>query len=525
MTKVEYTGEDIGSEVLYALSKGLYSDANHVVREYLQNAVDAYPENINMTVQGRNIYIYDDGEGMDEDGIHTCRKVGICYKDPRRHVGFRGIGVWAGLIYAKKLVVTTSKKRVGKRYILTIDFENIVKDICKGREAKDPAEARKILINVLSKHVYLDEDVEEEGKHYTKVELNDITEHGEKLVTDEEELKKYIGSTLPVDFPDDFVHKGQISDFLSQYVPDYRTVKVRFNDEEIFKPYPDPKNIDLLPPAHYIVLVGKKQIGFMWECLHSRHKMIKDENAGLLYKVKGFTVGTAEKSRVLWENRDAHFHLWYFGEIHVVDPEITPNSAREDLEGSDAQRIFVAKMREKIEELRKKARLRSKKKRAAKKVKKIEEKLATTLPDKMSRLGELPLSDFIGVKVEADKHFRELEYRKGELKAVSDRDKAKIEKKISEQLKTLSSYRKRIGKEIDRRSALGGEPTKKRRPRKAEKGRRPYKQEIDKMALGSEAKDVLRVVVEILSDITDEDVVDKLMGDLRARIKSMKSEK
>lgn len=522
MDKVKYTGEDIGSEILYSLSKGLYSDPYHVIREYLQNAVDAFPENINMTVQENNIYIYDDGEGMDEKDIHTCRKVGICYKEPEIHVGFRGIGIWAGLIYAKKLRIISSKEGNNQKYVLTIDFENIVKDITKGREAKDPLERTKILIDVLSRHVYLEKGAEEKERHYTKVELIDITENGKKLVRDNDALREYIGATLPVDFPEEFPHKPRVNELLSQYVLNHRTVKVKFNDQPIYKPYP--QNTDLLPPeGHMILDENEKQIAYMWECLHSKHKKIKDKNAGLIYKIKGFTVGDTETPRILWENRDDHFHTWYFGEIHFTNREITPNTAREDLEPSDGQRSFVINILKEIKKLRMKARMISKKKRATKKVEEIKHMITKTSPQ-ISKLEKSSLPDLIELKIDTDKSIQDLEYRKKEIKKVPDAEKVKISKNLTSQLKKLSSYKEKIDKEIEKRDTKVEMPAEKTGPKETVKKPENFKAKIDQMKIGSQAKNVLYIVVDILTEITSKEIMDKFIKTLSEKIKELHQE-
>lgn len=507
MTKIKYTEEDIGSEVLYALSKGLYSEPYHVVREYLQNAVDAFPKTIDMTIQNNSIYFYDDGEGMDSHDIDICRKVGITEKDPKIHVGFRGIGIWAGLIYARCLRITSTKRDVNKKYILTIDFEKIAEGIKK----------EKILTTLLSQHVDLKEDNEEPAKHYTFVELCDITEIGKKLVSDYEALRNYIATTLPVDFPDSFKYKKRVNDLLSANVRDYRTVELKFNGKLVYKPYPEIE--DLLEPEGYIISDdNKKQIGYAWACL--RYKEMKKYHGGLVYKIKGFTIGNTETPRMLWRNIWDHLHWWCFGEIHITDLEVTPNTAREDLEPSEAQRSFVPAAEKIVDELRIKIGNLSKKETAKKKSGKAEDTLSQIEPQ-ITKIEKLDLNKLYDVKKDTEKNIGELEYRKKTLEKLPAKEKKEIEKKIDEYLEKLSTYKEKINGEITIRDKKFKVLTKKTRPKK------PKMNEIDKhmrafdgiKSLNEQSMLVLRIVVEnIAKIIMDEMKIDELINAIKKDI-------
>lgn len=510
MTKIKYTEEDIGSEVLYALSKGLYSEPYHVVREYLQNAVDAFPKTIDLTIQNNSIYFYDDGEGMDYHDIDVCRKVGITEKDPTIHVGFRGIGIWAGLIYARTLRVTSSKKGVNKKYILTIDFEKIAEGI-KGE---------KVLTTLLSQHVDLKEAAEEPAKHYTFVELSDITEIGKKLVSDNDRLRNYIATTLPVDFPDGpdgFKYKKRVNELLSTNVPDYRTVELKFNGEQVYKPYP--KVDDLLEPEGYIISDNnQRQIGYAWACI--RYTEMKGENGGLVYKIKGFTIGNTETPRTLWKNNRDHLHWWCFGEIHITDLEVTPNTAREDLEPSESQRIFVPAAEKVIDTLRIKIDNLSKKEGSKKKIKEAED-LLSKIKVQITKIDKINLNKLYDVNKETEDSIAELEYRKETLKNLPAREKKEIEKKINTHLKKLTGYQKKINKEIKRRDKIGKVSKRKERPKK------PKKKDIDGhmhvfddiVLLDKQSLILLRVVVEnIARIITDETIIEELISAIKKDI-------
>jgi HSP90 family molecular chaperone len=116
----EFKIDDIGARLLANLAKGIYSH-EAVLREYVQNAADAYEQlgiggdvSIQINVEGGNcLTIQDQGIGMDEKAIREAKKIAVSAKGkmPMSLTGFRGIGIWAGFQACDKLVIVTTKKR------------------------------------------------------------------------------------------------------------------------------------------------------------------------------------------------------------------------------------------------------------------------------------------------------------------------------------------------------------------------------------------------------------------------------
>src|SRR5947208_8214059 len=89
--------------VLEALSRGLYPDKRHVIREFVQNSYDGLYElrkmhpgeplrTIDVKVESPSIFIADFGIGMSEKKMREYRYLGYSEKDPAQQAGFRGIG-------------------------------------------------------------------------------------------------------------------------------------------------------------------------------------------------------------------------------------------------------------------------------------------------------------------------------------------------------------------------------------------------------------------------------------------------
>ena len=122
--------EDIGPQLLPILSKGLYTNPLHSLREYIQNGVDAGASEVLVKITGDSLLIRDNGKGMNLDELTKARKFGVSDKDPQFTVGFRGIGIYSGYDLCDRLIISSKQKNEINRFLLEFDF--------KGMRAKAP---------------------------------------------------------------------------------------------------------------------------------------------------------------------------------------------------------------------------------------------------------------------------------------------------------------------------------------------------------------------------------------------------
>ena len=129
---------------------GMYSPQG-VLREYIQNAADAYKDletpseehRIIITPTKNSLSIQDFGVGMDDKGIREAKKIAVSTKsDYEDRVGFRGIGIWAGLPACKRLLVDSTKEGEEFRYRLVFDFDGIMQHLDDNINIKDLVESR-----------------------------------------------------------------------------------------------------------------------------------------------------------------------------------------------------------------------------------------------------------------------------------------------------------------------------------------------------------------------------------------------
>ena len=92
---------------------------------YISNEIDNDPEpsyvEVALTPASKTVTIRGDGPGMDWDRFRSAVRVGISLKDPLQDIGFRGIGIWAGVAAAETLRVATKSASDPNEYELIVN--------------------------------------------------------------------------------------------------------------------------------------------------------------------------------------------------------------------------------------------------------------------------------------------------------------------------------------------------------------------------------------------------------------------
>jgi len=96
------------------------------------------------------------------------------------------------------------------------------------------------------------------------------------------------------------------------------------------------------PQAPVFQLLKRNRIflGVAWGCLNSARKRISEkEKRGFLLKKQGFAIGRRDDLARFFGRSNTYFDR-YIGEVVLVNPEILPNGARNDLEVSIYKSMF-----------------------------------------------------------------------------------------------------------------------------------------------------------------------------------------
>jgi len=320
--------------VLEALSRGLYPDKRHILREFVQNAYDsiydlrkAHPKlgiaPIEIKIQSPSITIADLGLGMTYTQVEQYRFLGFSEKERTKHAGFRGIGKYSGSAVAEKLIVDSSPYGTAKRFRVVIHADLMMQEVKAGNNPP--------LERLLEEYTEVSEESEEAEAHYTFVELHKIAKDADVLM-DVSDISDYLARAAPVPFDPHFQYTEQIEKKLRENVPEYLAVPLSLNGSEIRKKFFS----NCLEPEFDSVLFDDKKpevLAFSWSCQNSEKGQFDPKDlAGLVFRAKNIAVGDGQLSRrMLWKTTPERA-LHFFGEIHVLDPDVTPSSDRTDFE-------------------------------------------------------------------------------------------------------------------------------------------------------------------------------------------------
>lgn len=341
---------DIGGEIISILTKGMYVDPKDALREYVQNGVDADADRISIKIRLNNIVIEDNGFGMDSKIMRNAIRVGISEKNPKKSVGFMGIGIYSAFHLCNKLAITSKiENTLPNRLIFDFRQMREILEFQKEIRFENSIEKQQIdLLTLLEKHITF-ETLKEEDYNVTsgtRVEIEGLEPSFFMSLAKFEEVSEYLERVVPLPFDPDFKYGNKIQAHIEKVCKKHRasfriinlTLQINSDERVLYRPY---KNDDFspspLPPKFYNLESSDGYLGIMWTCLNKGKQIINDKVRGFILKKHGFTLGTRKD---LLHRFGQKFFSRAIGEVIVISPKLLPNAARTDFEYSNLRVTF-----------------------------------------------------------------------------------------------------------------------------------------------------------------------------------------
>lgn len=343
----------IGKYVLDTLSIGMYNHPLMLIREYIQNSVDAIDAlsqkgimdkkdgkvDVKIDWRTKSLTITDNGCGISvESAYSTLTDLGKSLKKSYLNRGFRGIGRLGGLGYCEHLSFRT--KEMNEKFVSISTW-----DCNKLRQILNDSEHSLDIFGVL-RNVTSFEQVQYEGNkqdHFFIVEMGNI--HSSRdILLNVPEIKAYLSQVAPVPFDyNNFSFAGRIEKELISYIPKYETYQIIVNGENIYKPYKDDitisdKHKDKVKDIHFINFEGDKgQLAFAWVADLSLLGIIRGTTLLDGIRLRSGNIMIGDKYLLADFFRERRFNNYLMGEIHTIDNRLVPNSRRDDFEDNIAK--------------------------------------------------------------------------------------------------------------------------------------------------------------------------------------------
>lgn len=362
----------VGKSTLETLTLGMYKNPLVVYREYIQNSSDSIDHavktglikvsealiKVNINHKTHSISIEDNGTGVSGKEVYNVLcDIGNARKDYRTDRGFRGIGRLGGLAYCERLIFKTSYH--GEDYASIITWDGVA---LKGLLRPDNHESSS-LGDVVHKIVSQDVAEEDIDAHYFVVTMQGISVHHRGTLLHDNDVKQYLSEVAPVPYDhQQFMHALEIDDAFKAEEHRFDQYKIILNDSAIpiKKPYKTSfitgnqertKQRDNVKEIK--ILNDEKGRYSGWIAITNFYGNIRDQSIrGIRLRKGNILIGDSTTFNQFFLAEKDVANTWFMGEIFIHDPEVIPNSQRDDFEPNDA---FIS-LKESLTELAEKFR-------------------------------------------------------------------------------------------------------------------------------------------------------------------------
>ena len=377
----------LGVHLLETITRGMYSEPMHCIREYVQNAYDSIRAarragvlahdagtiRISIDRIARRLQIRDEGTGLSPEAAAVyLLDIGSSEKarsgaESRRNAGFRGIGRMAGISYCGTLRFRTSD---GNGKVCTVEFDAAAINQLTQR-GQEPA----TIVQAIETNSRIDDALAESDDHYLEVTLEGVDSDSPFL--DQVSLAEYLQQVAPVphdptiwssgnkieSFAQD-ADSGASLETLSAFICDAEgnvQIDIRRPFQNSFRTKDGNGKRERNVRVTDVVALprsGPVDGWWGWLAVHERRGALADVPfAGLRVRMHNIAVGDEHIVRSLFKTQAVG--MWCFGEIHVTHPEIVPNAQRDDFEPSKAWDRIRTQIKEEAERIEREIRVES----------------------------------------------------------------------------------------------------------------------------------------------------------------------
>lgn len=348
-----------GKQELEGLVIGHYSDPMIFYREYIQNACDSIADAVNngtlpsmddgyvaisISPYYKSIEIRDNGIGISKENVlPTLMDMYHSDKDGISSAGRFGIGRLSGGGFCRKLVFRTTTKGETEESVFSMDVD-LLRSILADKSKDIPAsEVMQEICSIEYNNVAVED-------HYMIIQLQNVIQASEDIL-DETKVVNFIQDIAPIDYNTAFKQliKNSAGDYYDK-CKQLRHIHVSVNNQtDIKKRYGLTiiGNNDEIEKLRFFTLQNNLygELAWGWYAVTPFSTQIPstDYNAGIRLRCHNISLDKEIINQYFKEERG---NLYFYGEIFVSHPNISPNTGRQGLRSSDEATALIAQLKE-----------------------------------------------------------------------------------------------------------------------------------------------------------------------------------
>jgi hypothetical protein len=357
MTRKKPSRVIVGKQIIEIITSGMYSDPLMVLREYVQNSVDAidiaadqglvsaHDGRIDVELDGRSrtLSISDNGTGVSISAAEEVLcSLGNSTKQTGSNRGFRGIGRLGGVGYCDRLVFET--RQVGERNVAVVSWEcQKLRKILRG--ATHQQSVANAVRQVAELHIRPEEA--EDPPHFFRATMHNVHQFHKDELMSIPTIGDYLSRVGPVGFdPDGFPHASKVESHLAG-LDGYRAYAVFLNGKKVFRPHKQGfhvsgKQCDQISDVELFYIPGPDGsiIGKGWyACTNYRASLPPSVGMrGIRLRQGNIEVGNEYALADSFSER--RFATWHIGEVHL-NYALKANARRDGFEQSPECEAFL----------------------------------------------------------------------------------------------------------------------------------------------------------------------------------------
>jgi molecular chaperone HtpG len=345
----------VGKQLLDVVSSGMYNDPLMVIREYVQNSVDAIDAisetagnechskiSIDVDSASRRIRVHDNGIGIPNQQIlQLLCGLGVSSKDSQKNRGFRGIGRFGGLGYATHLIFETRSKQSEPVACVTWDCGQLARYI----RGKGSLGMTSLLNNAVS--TALRKATPADPPHFFTISMEGVSRFHRDALMDIGKLREYLSQVAPVPYnATAFPFTNEIQDHLS-IIEGFKSYNILLNGETITRPYSrqfdaSQDHKDEIGKIHLLEFLDDEDhiLARGWFALTSFLSSLPTSSLMRGIRVRQGNIQIGDEYFLADMFSERRFSTWHIGELHVTHL-LRPNARRDGFEQSPHYEKFL----------------------------------------------------------------------------------------------------------------------------------------------------------------------------------------